>query len=428
MAIKLMQAKCATSQFVKRLDISFDEKSGLIVTAEEAKKTKAEVDYYYDDDCLLFAGMGDIHIHAREDVSQKNIYKEDFHSTEKAAFNGGLVHVADMPNNPIAPVDDSSYLEKFKLTQKVELPILLYAGIGPLTRPLSFKVPYKVYMGPSIGELFFKDNQSLDEVLQFYRGEWVSFHCEDPEILECHKGESSHELRRPLEAEIMATKTALKLIEKYQLNGKLCHYSAGAGLQSIVEAKSRGVNVKCEVTPQHLYYSIERLKDKSAKEQTYFQMNPPIRYETDRHLLLKALIDGHIDYLATDHAPHSKEEKDRGMSGLPGLDTYSAFVTWLLVDQNIDPRIIARVASENPGYFFNEFLDSLNKKTPYFTKWGKGMGFLAPGFSASFTILNLKKPLSVSAEMLATKAGWSPFLGVTFPGQLSSLFLAGKKL
>lgn len=426
--MKTIQAKCATSGFVKRLDITFDETTGLIVAVEDAKKKQSEVDFYYGDECLLFAGMGDIHIHAREDVSGKNTYKEDFHSTCCAALNGAVVHVADMPNNPIPPIDDESYLGKFKLTKKVEIPILLYAGIGPSTRPLSFMVPYKAYMGPSIGELFFKDNQSLDDVLVHYKNQHVSFHCEDPEILEAHKGESTHGTRRPVKAEIMATDIALRLIEKYNLKGKLCHYSAGEGLKAIIAAKKKGVSVTCEVTPQHLYYSQEKLSKKSALEQTFFQMNPPIREESDRLSLIKAVVEGHIDYLATDHAPHSQEEKTKGMSGLPGLDTFGPFVTWLMLDQKIPAETIAKIASEGPGIFFNQFLSSLNVKSDIFQKWGRGFGFLEAGYSASFSILDLTKPVKIEVNDLKTKASWSPFLGETFPGSVKNVFLSGKKM
>lgn len=426
--LKIIQANCATSSFTKRLDISFDEVTGLIIKVEDARRNKDSVDYFYADDCLLFAGMGDIHIHAREDISKKNTYKEDFKSACCAALNGGVVHVADMPNNPIPPIDDESYLSKFKLTEKSEVPILLYAGIGPSTRPLTFSVPYKVYMGPSIGELYFKDNQSLDDVLIHYKNQWVSFHCEDPIILEENKSQLTHELRRPVSAEVMATETALGLIEKYHLKGKLCHYSAGEGLKAIVAAKNRGVDVTCEVTPQHLYYSLEKLANKSPNEQMFFQMNPPIRYEEDRLRLLSALLSGEIDYLATDHAPHSLEEKEKGMSGLPGLDTYGPFVTWLLLDQKIDSQIIAKIVSEGPGLFFNQFLPALNSQSPEFHKWGRGFGFLTEGFSASFSILNLEMPLKIESSNLKTKACWSPFLGVTFPGRVESVFLAGKKM
>lgn len=426
--MKIIQATCATSEFIKKMDITFDEVTGLIVDVADASKDRTQVDYYYEDDCLLFAGMGDIHIHAREDVSGKNTYKEDFHSACCAAINGGVVHVGDMPNNPIPPVDDESYLNKLKLTQNAELPILLYAGIGPATRALSFKVPYKAYMGPSIGELFFKDNQSLDDVLAHYKNQHVSFHCEDPEVLEASKEEKTHGERRPLKAELMATDTALHLIEKYHLKGKLCHYSAGEGLAAIVAAKKRGVSVTCEVTPQHLYYSMERLKNKSAQDQTFFQMNPPIRGESDRLALLKAIEDGLIDYLATDHAPHSHAEKLKGMSGLPGLDTYGAFVSWLLVDQKIDAKKIAKIVSEGPGEFFNQFIPEIKIKSSVVNKWGLGFGFLRPGFSASFSILNLNSPMKIEVKNLKTKAAWSPFLGETFPGKVENVFLAGKKL
>lgn len=429
MSLKILQARAQTSQWQKRVDISFDDQTGLITKVEDAKKSASEVDFYYDDDCLLFAGMGDIHIHAREDVSGKNNYKEDFHSTCCAAINGGVTHVADMPNNPIAPVDDQTYLDKLKLTSIHPLPILLYAGIGPQTRPVSFTVPYKVYMGPSIGELYFKNNEQLDEVLQHYRGQWVSFHCEDPEILESHKSEDTHEKRRPVVAEVMATDIALKMIEKYNLKGKLCHYSAGEGLAKIRAARKKGVHVTTEVTPQHLYYSAEKIKQTIPKdEQIFFQMNPPIRDDEDAKALLEAIRNNEIDFLATDHAPHSKEEKQKGTSGLPGLDTFGPFVTWLLLEKKIDPKIIASICSEKPGAFLSTFLTPLQKHSTAFNRWGKGIGQLEENYSASFSILNLKKPITITRENLKTKAAWSPFLGVNFPGSVESCFVAGKKL
>lgn len=425
MPIQSIQAVCATSKEISRKDLFFDPETGLITNVTEALLSPHEVDFYYNDDCLLFAGMGDIHIHAREDVSGKNNYKEDFHSVCCAALNGGVLHVADMPNNPVPPIDDHSYLAKVALAGKEALPILMYAGIGPQTKPLSFPVPYKVYMGPSIGDLYFKNNSELDDVLKNYRHQWVSFHCEDPEILDQHKNAADHFLKRPVKAELMATDFALSLIEKYELKGKLCHYSAGAGLSAIKAARKRGIAVTCEVTPQHLFFSEDRIRLMPKADQIQFQMNPPIRGEEDRKQLLLALKNNEIDYLATDHAPHSPEEKSKGMSGLPGLDTFAAFVTWLLIDQKISAQTMALMTSENPGLFFNQFLKSLNEKTELYKKWGKGMGFLAPGFSASFTILNLKIPHTVTTSTIKTKARWSPFLNTTFPGSLEAVFFKG---
>ena len=99
--------------------------------------------------------MGDIHIHAREDITGKETHKETFACVSAAALHGGVLHVADMPNNPAAPIDNASYAVKEALLQRQNLPVVftLYAGIGPGTKPLSRAVPYKAYMGPSVGHL-----------------------------------------------------------------------------------------------------------------------------------------------------------------------------------------------------------------------------------------------------------------------------------
>lgn len=424
---KTINAVVATSKEISRKIISFDQ-SGIITAIadyDSIKDAHQTFDYVYSDDCLLFAGMGDIHIHAREDISRKNIYKEDFTSASLAAINGGVTFVADMPNNPIPPIDHDSYFQKLKLSSQMKIPFLMYAGIGPQTSPIDLEVPYKAFMGPSIGDLFFKDNEVLESTIKRYQHQWVSFHCEDPIVLEKHKSENDHFSKRPLKAEILATEFALYLIEKYQLKGKLCHYSSGEGLDQIIAAKKRGINVTAEITPQHLFFTEAMIKNQFSKEAVLFQMNPPIRHEEDRQKLLWALKEGFIDFIATDHAPHSQEEKERGMSGMPGLDTYALFATWLLIDQKIDPKIVAKVTAENPGRFFNHFLMNLKQHFTPYQKWGEGLGFLAPGFSASFTILNLKKPHLFTNNQMKSKAHWSPFHQHEFPGSLEAVFIAG---
>src|SRR5258708_1191975 len=158
-----------------------------------------QADYEFGDDCLIFAGMGDIHIHARDDVSGAETYKEDFSTAARAALNGGVVHVADMPNNRVAPIDDATYRGKQANLRERNVPITvtLYAGIGPGTKPLSFPAPYKAYMGHSVGDLFFMTLEQLDATLAGYLGCDVSFHCEDPALLEAHRRALTHETRRP---------------------------------------------------------------------------------------------------------------------------------------------------------------------------------------------------------------------------------------
>lgn len=372
-------------------------------------------DYEFGGDCLVFAGMGDIHIHARDDVSEREIHKEDFRTAAAAAIHGGVVHVADMPNNAVPPVDDESYAAKQRhlASRRVPIHVTLYAGIGPGTRPLAHQVPYKVYMGPSVGKLFFTSLEELDETLCRYRGCNVSFHCEDPLLLEAHRNAATHEQRRPAECEVSATRFALQMIEKYDLTGKLCHYSVEEGLPLIRAARSRGLNVTCEVTPHHLFFDTSQI---TVQNRPLMQMNPPLRSPADREAMLSGLRDGTLDYLATDHAPHTLAEKAAGISGQPHLDTFGPFVTWLLEEQGFSPERIAAVCSAHPGEFVNPYTAP--------RKYGR----IEPGYVGSLTVLNLARPTTVRREDLKTKCGWSPFEGFTFPGSVEAVFVDGRRL
>jgi dihydroorotase len=390
--------------------IEIDTTTGLIaqVGAREGRSDLAT------DGCLIFAGFGDLHVHAREDVSGNEMYKEDFASASAAAIHGGVTHFADMPNNPVAPIDDASYAAKEKLTQNAAVHITLYGGIGPGTQPLARAVPYKAFMGPSVGELFFSSQEQLEETIARYRGCNVSFHCEDPLILDASRGAETHERRRPAGAEISATRFALELIERYELQGKLCHFSTREGLKDVIAAKARGVRVTCEVTPHHLFFDDTMLNEENR---LWLQMNPPLRGHEDRLVMIEALRIGAIDYLATDHAPHSLEEKKKGTSGVPHLDTYGAFTTWLMAEHGFTSQQIARVCAANPGRFVRPYLPS---------EYGKGFGRVEEGYVGSLTVLDLKMPYKVTRDSLKTKCAWSPFEGVTFPGSVRHTVVRGR--
>jgi dihydroorotase len=363
---------------------------------------------------IIFPGFGDLHIHAREDASQSQVYKEDFATISAAAIHGGVTHVADMPNNPVAPTDDARYAEKEKLTAKSAVHVTLYAGIGADTSPLMRHVPYKAFMGPSVGDLYFFSQEQLEGAMAKYRGKNVSFHCEDPAILLESKGAATHEKRRPPRAEISATEFALYLIERYGLIGKLCHYSTKGGLEKIAAAKARGVRVTAEAAPHHLFYDDTMLTDDNR---LWLQMNPPLRGKEDRLALIAALRDGLVDYLATDHAPHTFEDKMTGSSGVPHLDTYGAFAAWLMAEHGFSARDIARVCAYNPGCFVKEYLP---------LGFGKGFGVIESGYTGSLTILNPDAPFVVRRKEMKTKCGWSPFEGYTFPGCVMYTILKGK--
>ncbi len=390
--------------------VEIDLASGLIThVGERAGRSDLDVE-----GCLIFAGFGDVHIHAREDTSGEEMHKEDFVTMSAAAIHGGVTHVADMPNNHVPPIDGASYAAKLTLVGRAAVHVTLYAGIGPETSPLSRNVPYKAFMGPSVGELFFRSPEQLEQVIAKYRGCNVSFHCEDPLLLEQHKSEALHERRRPAAAEVSATEFALRLIERYELVGKLCHFSTREGLEKIRAARARGVRVRCEVTPHHLYFDDSML---DTANRLALQMNPPLRSREDRLAMIEALRVGEIDYLATDHAPHTLDEKAQGVSGVPHLDTYGAFTTWLMAEQGFTAQDVARVCAANPGAFVREFLPA---------DCGEGFGRIAEGYVGSLTIIDPRTPTTVRREDMQTKCAWSPFEGVTFPGSVCATVVRGR--
>ncbi len=154
-------------------------------------------------------------------------------------------------------------------------------------------------------------------------------------------------------------------------------------------------------------------------------MNPPIRPSADQDALLDAFTKGEIEYLATDHAPHTKEEKLNGTSGMPGLDTYATLVGWLWQEVGVDPKILASACSRNPGQFTAKFLETWKLWFPSLNALGHGYGELAKGYSASFTVLHKNKPITISNNSVKTKVGWSPFDGHRFKSSLEAVFLNG---
>jgi dihydroorotase len=143
------------------------------------------------------------------------------------------------------------------------------------------------------------------------------------------------------------------------------------------------------------------------------QTNPPLRSRADRLALIEGLKNGTIDYLATDHAPHILAEKEKGTSGMPHLDTFGSFTTWLMAEHGFTPGDIARVCSYNPGKWFNQF-------SPI--KFGE----IKPRFAGSLTVLDMKWPIKIEKPRLKTKCAWSPFEGIQFPGRVAMTIIKGK--
>lgn len=415
---------------VSKATVVINTATGLI---EEVRNfTTAGIDYLFGEASLVFPGFVDIHVHGRGDQTGKQTYKEDYETLGMAAINGGVVAVASMPNLPLPPTTDAIYGELLELTKESGVTVVPYAAIAPGSRPLKrFKVPYKGFLAESVNDLKFTSEEEADETLRHYGGEDVSLHCDDNEVLERCKAEPSHERRRPPESEVRAIGFAIWKHEEYKFHElKIVHCSTKDGLNLIKEAKKRGLRIFTEATPHHASTPASVITDENR---TLWQMNPPLRNWIDVSAIEEGLMSGDIDALASDHAPHTPEEKGLGEkigrlvtvcgrdqkvpSGVPMLDTYGAFVSWLMVVRRFSPLRIAAMCSYKPGQWLSQFLPLKGR--------GYGYGGIEKGRIGSFTVIDLGKPNEVKRNNLKTKCRWSPFEGHVFPGRVTHTIVRG---
>lgn len=358
----------------------------------------------------LLPGFVDIHVHCRDDPSARERHKEDYGTATEAALHGGVVAVGDMPNNPEPPVDLERYERKRALVaERAGIDVVVYGGVTRDGGAFRRGIPWKCYFGPSIGELH--EDGGIADTLAAFGGEWVAFHAEDPELLEASKGAAEHEDRRPPEAERVAVARILELAERIGFHPHIAHLSTAGGLGEIRRARERGLDVTCEVAPHHLFFDREN-RTKFSRG-SWLQMNPPLRTPEDRRALIEGLRAGDIDIVATDHAPHSLEENETGISGVPLLDTFAPFIAWLAAEEGFDWPTLVERASRRPAEIFAPFLDGR-------------LGALEPGAVASYTILDPTRPWTVRGEDVRTRAAWSPFEGVTLPATVVGTACRGR--
>lgn len=386
--------------------IAIDRSNGLIV---DIGKKLGKADIIANSTSHIFPGFIDNHVHAREDMSMLHIYKEDFNSASLAAIAGGVVAIADMPNNPVPPVDDESYSLKRELSRAAKVPILHFAAIGENTQKLKIDVPYKMFMATSFDGLAFNNAAQIREALSKYKNCSVSFHAEHPEILALNRHGKTHEQRRPIEAEVEATRLAIELCKEHSIRGRIIHCAAAEAASLVMDVQKEGADVICEITPHHLYFDEAMITEFNRNS---LIINTPIRPVEDRMFLIEQLRAGNLDSLGTDHSPHTLEEKQRGTPGMPHLDTYAAFVTWLAKEHNYTMQDIARICSANPAKFQNEYT-------------GERYGRIEEGYTGSLTILDFDSPVKGGDLKLQTKTGWTPFNDVVFPGRPSHTIIKG---
>ncbi len=439
--------------------VTINALTGIILTVSRAFTRSA--DYVYGDDCYIFAGFSDIHIHAREDEGGTQNYKEDYETASAAALNGGVVCTCAMPNQPVPLTTLKMFRWHRTHLRELNHPVstLNYIGIDKNTKPIGKPGAhmYKLYFGKSVGTLTVTYGDELEEILSRYVGQYISFHVEYESIVQASLSGKTHSDRRPVAAVNEGLRILLPLIEKYKIKAKLCHWSTGGeSFKQIAEYRTRGCDIVLEVSPLHLFFHTG-MTDMDPELWTKIQMNPAIQSEVHQKALIKGLKEGFIQFIATDHAPHTEEEKfsafakfekdypgntrmeiasiiksdnkmlfeatcvENNHSGAPWLDTYGLICTWLMRVHKFTPQDIARVSAYLPGQFVNRFL-----KTQYPTRsFGKGFGKIEKGYMGSLTILNYKMMTKVDRANLKTKVQWSALEGITLPGALEAVFIGG---
>ncbi len=338
---------------------------------------------------LVLPGAIDSHVHFREPGMTR---KEDFGTGSLAALHGGVTCVLEMPNTTPPTTTLSALREKKKLaSSKSIVDFGLFAGLRPgVDVPGLAKeaVGFKLYMASTTGELLIPDLDDVRvEIAAVARsGRVLAVHAEDESLRrkEVERDLEGHLRNRPNECEANAVRKIKNAAKECRLH--ICHVSAKSSLQLITNDKG----VTSEVTPHHL------LLDTAGKLGTLGKVNPPLRRRDDRQALFQALKNGTFDIIASDHAPHTMDEKqedfDYAPSGMPGVETLVPLMLQLVRDRHLAIGDAMRRLCERPGEIFG-----LNK------------GRIAVGFDADLMVVDLMEGSLIKADRLHSKCGWSAY-------------------
>ena len=305
----------------------------------------------------VFPGFADVHVHLREPGFS---YKERISTGTAAAAAGGYTHVMSMPN--LSPVPDS--LENLNkqldiIGREAMINVIPYGSItvgqqGKELADMEAMAPYVCGFSDDGRGVQSKEMMKAAMLKAKSLGKIISAHCEDNSLLHGgyihdgkyarehgHKGICSESEWKPIERD-------LELVRQTGCAYHVCHISTKESVELIRKAKAEGLDVTCETAPHYLL-----LDDSDLREDGRFKMNPPLRDKSDREALIEGIRDGTIDMIATDHAPHSAEEKSKGLSGsnmgIVGIETaFPLLYTYLVKENVISLERLVELMSINP--------------------------------------------------------------------------------
>ncbi|MFC0015560.1 MULTISPECIES: dihydroorotase [Allobacillus] len=352
---------------------------------------------------LLVPGFIDVHIHLREPGGEE---KETIKTGTSAAARGGFTTVCAMPNTN--PVPDS--LEKMnQLHERIKkdalIRVLPYAAI---TEGLQGETIVNMEELSNASCFAFTDDgvgiQSADMMYRAMKqavavNKPIVAHCEENSLVYdgvIHEGEVSKRLNLPgipsLSESVQIARDVL-LAEATGCHYHVCHVSTKESVRVIRDAKKAGIHVTAEVSPHHLVLNENDIQTDNAQ----FKMNPPLRSKEDQHALLEGLLDGTIDFIATDHAPHTASEKDKGFLeapfGIVGLETaFTILYTSLVETKKVTLKQLIDWLTIKPAKTFN---------LPF--------GKLEEGNLADLTLIDLEKTTTIDKNKFYSKGKNTPF-------------------
>ncbi|HLH63397.1 MAG TPA: dihydroorotase family protein [Ktedonobacteraceae bacterium] len=362
---------------------------------------------------LVLPGFIDSHVHFREPGAT---HKEDFASGTRAALAGGVTTILDMPNTQ-PPTDNREHLAEKKalVAKKAVVDYGLYLGATESNIEEAFAisdqvVALKLYMGSSTGSLLVTEFAPLYRHFStFPLHKPIVVHAEDEQSLKYFGslGSKDHNQSRPPLSAQIAVSRALAIAEKTGRTLHIAHTTTARELELIQEAKRKGVLVTCEVTPLHLFLN----EDDQHRLGNFAKVNPPLRSESDRKALWTYFDT--IDTIATDHAPHTREEKnqpyERAPSGMPGVQTMLPLLLTAVAEGRVTLNEIVKRCVVNPVRIFGL----------------KTKGALEIAKDADIVLVNPDIEYELTNEQMLSKCGWTPFAGWEVKGKIEQVFVRG---
>jgi dihydroorotase len=356
----------------------------------------------------VLPGVIDTQVHFREPGLD---HKEDLESGSRSAVMGGVTTVFEMPNTDPQTTSPEALADKVRRARhRMHCDFAFWVGgthenanaVAELER-LPAAAGIKVFMGSSTGSLLVEDDRGVEEILRGVRRR-AAFHSEDETMLRERRDlrvpgdPRSHPVWRSPEVALRCTERLVAVARRTGARIHVLHVSTAEEMAFLRQCKDVA---SVEVTPHHLTLCAP---DAYERLGTYAQMNPPVRDAHHRQALWEGLDEGVVDILGSDHAPHTRDEKDKGYpnspSGMTGVQT--------LVPIMLDHVNASRLTLER-------FVD-LTSAGPKRLFGIAGKGRIAVGYDGDFTVVDLKRREAIRNEWIASKCGWTPYDGVAVTG------------